>query len=484
MKHAHLLLVSLLLFAMAATACAQGPDSDSLSPPEQHFEELWQAFHESYALFEVKGVDWDALYELYRPRVSAETTEEELFAVLSAMLGHLNDNHVILRAISLERDFSAGLLGQLISDKGMSDAMAMLGMRPLPPHYFQGEPALIGGDVFQYGWVDEGIGYVHFGGFGDPEGSGAAMDAILASFQGARGLIVDVRRNRGGNDSVGKAIADRFADQRRLYMTTSKRLGPGPEDFASPRYWHVDPVAGAYTGPVILLQNRLSLSAAENFALAMRVLPHVTVVGDFSSGCFADMRWLELPNGWKYSLSYNLFQDHAGRCWEGIGVPPDIMVRGFDIATETDEAFEVALDLLRMGGPALQDEQASALAARHSLVEKLVQDFQTGGFDHARREFNQVRQDLDASRYYLAADELNMLGYELLGAEQHQEAVAVFTLYVESFPTDANAHDSLGEAYLASGDRERAIAEYERALELSPGFPSAVKMLEQLRQGE
>lgn len=104
---------------------------------------------------------------------------------------------------------------------------------------------------------------------------------------------------------MGKVIADRFAGKCRLYMVVRDRSGPGYDDFREPKYWHVDPAPRTFTKPAILLANRFSVSAAENFVLAMRVLPHVTVVGDFTSGCFADMAWFDLPNGWRFSLSRN-----------------------------------------------------------------------------------------------------------------------------------------------------------------------------------
>ena len=81
------------------------------------------------------------------------------------------------------------------------------------------------------------------------------------------------------------------------------------------------------------------------------------------------MEWHELTNGWRFSVAKNLFVDYAGRCWEGIGVPPDIMVRGHELEGNRDRAFELAASLLRNGGPALQDEDGSAAAARVSPVE-------------------------------------------------------------------------------------------------------------------
>jgi C-terminal processing protease CtpA/Prc len=467
-----------VVVAIAITVILLSPAADS---PERVFEKVWETFDERYALFEVKGVDWQALHDEYSPRITSDSSEEELFDVLTSMLSHLNDNHVMLRAPSLDRDFNAGYLGRRFADLGLDGVMEYLDRRPLAESSFRGGPRLAGDDRIQYGWLDDSVGYLHLGAFDDVDVSAAAVDTILAELADARAWVVDVRFNSGGDDRVGKAVADRFADRRRLYMVTRDRSGSGHDDFADPRYWHVDPAERAFTGPVALLTSRLSVSAAENFALAMRTLPHVTVVGDTTSGCMADMEWFNLQNGWRVSLSRNLFVDYADRCWEGIGVPPDVVVASTASGEGGDPALEAALQLLQGDGPPLQDESASAAAARYDLVEILEQLLAFGEFPAIRHEFDRVRSGLDPENSHVDRDEINALGYRMLGDDRVDDAVGVFELYVELMPDDFNAYDSLGEAFMIRGDTELAIANYERSLELDPGNGNAVRMLRRLR---
>jgi tetratricopeptide (TPR) repeat protein len=214
----------------------------------------------------------------------------------------------------------------------------------------------------------------------------------------------------------------------------------------------------------------------------MRVLPHVTVVGDTTSGCFADMEWFDLPNGWRYSLSKNLFVDYDGRCWEGVGVPPDVLVSGEHRDGDVDRAFETAMQLLQGDGPPLQDESSSAAAVRHNLVETLARGLESGGFDEARVDFDRERRELSPESWYVHRVDINALGYRMLADERFVDAVGVFELYVELLPQDFNAYDSLGEAFMMRGDTEQAIASYERSLELNPDNDNAVQMLEKLRR--
>ena len=84
-----------------------------------------------------------------------------------------------------------------------------------------------------------------------------------------------------------------------------------------------------------------------------------------------------------------------------------------------------------------------------------------------------------AGEYYFDEDELNMLGYKLLGDEQTREAVEIFKLNVEIYPNSSNAHDSLGEVYKTQGDRELSIRHYRRALELNPACRTSRTALEE-----
>ncbi|MFC1724833.1 S41 family peptidase [candidate division KSB1 bacterium] len=329
------IIVIISVFSVTSTA-------QELSEPENNFEHLWKTFDRDYGIFLPKRVDWKALYKVYRPKVTPETTDDELFDIMAAMLGHLNDNHVGLRNSS--RSFAAGMLQQ-IKNEGFS--LSLIKEKYLKNNF---TPKLNG--RFHYGFLAEDIGYFHFSGFRGVSESAAVVDEIVEKFKNCKSIVIDIRNNFGGNDQVGKAIAARFADKKRLYMTTQIRNGPEYDDFSKPKYFYAEPGGPRqYTKPIVLLMHRYSISAADNFAMAMRVLPHATLAGETTSGCQADMRGDRLPNGWRFSISYTLFVDQDGFCWEGIGIPPDLRVvnTNEDIEQGKDKVLEFAIDLINTG---------------------------------------------------------------------------------------------------------------------------------------
>lgn len=76
---------------------------------------------------------------------------------------------------------------------------------------------------------------------------------------------------------------------------------------------------------------------------------------------------------------------------------------------------------------------------------------------------------------------LNQLGYVLLGDKKTDEAIKVFQLNVQEYPKHWNCYDSLGEAYMAAGQKDLAIQNYEKSLELNPKNTNGADMLKKLR---
>lgn len=85
-----------------------------------------------------------------------------------------------------------------------------------------------------------------------------------------------------------------------------------------------------------------------------------------------------------------------------------------------------------------------------------------------------------SSEYDVSERALNSLGYRLLRMKRLPEAVTVFQWNANAHPESANVHDSLGEAYLANGQRDQAISSYRRASELAPGETRIRELLKEL----
>ena len=112
--------------------------------------------------------------------------------------------------------------------------------------------------------------------------------------------------------------------------------------------------------------------------------------------------------------------------------------------------------------------------------ESFREELHQKGFDHAAEVYAAFqKQD---SAFKLDEGSINMWGYELLTEGHMPEAIGVFKFNVSLNPDSGNVYDSLAEAYMKSGDKDRSIENYRKSLEKDPSNEHAKEKLKELEQ--
>jgi tetratricopeptide (TPR) repeat protein len=113
--------------------------------------------------------------------------------------------------------------------------------------------------------------------------------------------------------------------------------------------------------------------------------------------------------------------------------------------------------------------------------EELIRVIERSGVEKAIEIFhNMKKQFRTIYRYNVSEQEINSLGYILLRDDKTEEAIAIFKLNVSEHPKSWNVYDSLGEAYMKQGEKELAIENYQKSLELNPNNQNGKDMLKKL----
>ncbi|MCM3871366.1 MAG: beta-lactamase family protein [Pyrinomonadaceae bacterium] len=103
----------------------------------------------------------------------------------------------------------------------------------------------------------------------------------------------------------------------------------------------------------------------------------------------------------------------------------------------------------------------------------------TGKAAEAIEAYRRIKKE-SPNANVVAEGRLNNLGYILMRQNKLADAIAIFKVNVELYPDAWNVYDSLGEAYMTNGDKELAIANYKKSLELNPKNSGGAQMLKKL----
>ena len=252
-------------------------------------------------------------------------------------------------------------------------------------------------------------------------------------------VVLDLRLNRGGNGTLNRSLVRSLVGMKKLEGE----------------------------GKLFVLIGRSTFSAAQFLVNDLEQYTDAVFVGEPSGGkanSYGDSRKITLPHsGLTVRVSTLWWQEDPrdSREWKA----PDIA------AELTSQDYRNNRD------PAM--DAVRGYRAEPSLAERMRAALKAGTVEDALRRYREYRRN-PRHRYADNEEDLNGLGYELLEARRFDAAIAILELNAREYPRSANVYDSLGEAYMLAGQKEQAVRNYRKLLELDPGNANARKVLQEL----
>ncbi len=334
-KTLYFLLITLTLCLSSCVEEKQYSDN-----PRGNFEALWKLLDEHYCFFEYKnqqyGLDWDYVHDKYSRMIEPDMSERQLFEVLGNMLGELRDGHVNMWSpFDMARYWS----WHENYPQNFSDSIQR--------RYLGTDYKITGGA--RYKILDDNIGYVYWGGFDFPIGTGS-LDEIINGLMTCNAIIIDVRNNGGGMITTAEKVAARFTDETLLVGYMQHKTGKGHNDFSEKRRQMLKPAASLrWHKPVAVLTNRSVYSATNEFVKYMKCCPNVITVGDKTGGGAGMPFTGEIPVGWSVRFSACPMFDKDGNSVE-FGIDPDykVDITSEDYSKSVDTIIEFARKQLKM----------------------------------------------------------------------------------------------------------------------------------------
>lgn len=335
MKHLNILF--LLIGLLSATSCIR--EDVSGNTPEANFESLWKIIDEQYCFLDYKkqeyGLDWNQVHETYAKRITPSMGWEALFEVLSEMVAELRDGHV-----NLTSSLASSQYRQWFDSypRNFSDSIQSI--------YLKKDYNQSSGLTYQI--LENNIGYIYCSSFSNGIGDGN-LDQTLNRLAICDGLIIDVRNNGGGNLTTAQKLAARFTNQKTLVGYMTHKTGKGHSDFSNPYPVYIEPSNGIrWQKRAVVLTNRRSFSATNDFVNSMKQFPLITIVGDKTGGGSGLPFTSEIPCGWSIRFSASPMLDPQMNQIE-FGINPDVKVdmTSEDMQKGKDTMIEYACKLLK-----------------------------------------------------------------------------------------------------------------------------------------
>jgi tetratricopeptide (TPR) repeat protein len=322
--------------------------------------------------------------------------------------------------------------------------------------------------------LDGNVGYLDLRYFAPPELAREMATAAMQFLSNSDAIIVDLRRNTGGSPELVQLLCSYFFDERTHLNSLYWRRGDRTQEF-----WTIDDLPGRRLPrvPLFVLTSGGTFSGAEEFTYNMQTRHRATIIGETTGG--GANPGGEMPVNDRFVIfvpTGRAINPVTGTNWEGVGVKPDVVV-------SASAALDTALVRARAAARAYADaEVAREASIREALMRRLAEARTLIERRQITAAETIVSEALSRALSEHAIDErmINLLGYRQLQADEKALAIAIFKANVAAFPESANTYDSLGEAYMENGDRELAIQNYRRSLELDPNNANARTMLERL----
>ena len=355
---------------------------------------FWEAINQYFVDFGLTDVDWPQVWVQAKAELDNVTSEEELFELFVEMIAPLEDGHGIVLLGDLtqgirdlvgegeilegysfesERSYEARVYEEFVDTLNIAEdseifeeAFEVYLEQQLESTldaiftYADSEVHSAGDDNFVWFITEDNIGYLaitSMSGFGgdaydltyDLSQAESIIDNVLKDFEGVGGVIVDVRLNEGGEDEIALAIASRFMPATTHVYSKQARLG----DSRTPKVdVYLEPEGKRqFLGDVAVLISTNTASAAEVFALSMRSLPNVSIIGERSAGAFSTILEKRVTSDIAFGFSNEFYLSPEGEWFERTGIPVDEEVFFSSLKQRNaleDMGIQMALDLLGM----------------------------------------------------------------------------------------------------------------------------------------
>lgn len=370
------------LFLLLFTHCAKQGEfitpSQFSNNPQGNFDAFWNGINQNYIFFDQTNVNWQNEYDQNRRLINSSTTKQQLFDICKKMFDKLIDGHRNLSAKPYQNeteDFKGGDVGaDYLKYRDQNPFVNTVNIIKESNSYLAGNHATVLGndpeddkpkEQFFYGpIINKNIIYMRFMNFGtalhqnqNNEDLKQFIDYLTKANKLKKPLILDLRLNFGGYTNEFSALCGLFINKPYNFGFSKVKLGMGNNKLSPFITETIQPSNLTYfSNKVVIITNKFSVSSSELTCMVLKSLPNVIMIGEQTFGATGPISTEKeftgnfvMPNNWEVQLAQRVSYDIDKKCYEGTGVPPDILVRQNinEISNNVDNQLDAAINYLQ-----------------------------------------------------------------------------------------------------------------------------------------
>jgi hypothetical protein len=188
--------------------------------------------------------------------------------------------------------------------------------------------------------LEGNVGYLSFDFFAPPAIAAKTVSAAMEFLLHTDSMIIDLRKNIGGDPDMVSYIASYFFDKKPVHLNDIHWR----ENNRIDEYWSLKDLPGEryLNKRVYILTSQNTFSAAEEFAYDLKALKRATIIGERTAGGAHPANEFRINDHFSITIpNAKAVNPITKTNWEGTGVKPDI-------EASQDTAFDVAYKLAKM----------------------------------------------------------------------------------------------------------------------------------------
>lgn len=190
--------------------------------------------------------------------------------------------------------------------------------------------------------LDDNIGYITLQTIKDDD-----ISQLKDFFKDAKGIIIDIRNYPSA--FVPFSLGSYFVSSPTAFVKFTGSSINNPGEFVFRQGANIPHSDKSYAGPVVVMVNEITQSAAEYAAMALRAGQNTTVIGSTTAGADGNVSRIDLPGGLQTMISGIGVYYPDGKETQRVGIVPDIEVKPTieGIRNGKDELLERAIEFIK-----------------------------------------------------------------------------------------------------------------------------------------